>query len=172
MKKLSYLFLALLVPSLIFIFLKFAGKNKFDVPVYFEQGVAEVAEHCVRPSGTPRSQETGAYHLPDSLWLDNGLIRKEANVFIFPARGIDTRVVQAALDDELGNGSVLVVDANSIVADSLELNNCRRCVFMVKEPTQAVLADGAGRIRGYYDLHARDEMDRMRVEIKIVLQRY
>jgi hypothetical protein len=45
-------------------------------------------------------------------------------------------------------------------------------VFLLEGPRQAVLIDSQRRIRGFYDLRNRDEVDRLRVELKILLEKY
>jgi hypothetical protein len=46
-KKIIYLLIALCLPALIFVFLKFFGKNQFDIPVYFKDGVEEAPRHVL-----------------------------------------------------------------------------------------------------------------------------
>ncbi|MBY0433089.1 MAG: hypothetical protein K2U26_03165, partial [Cyclobacteriaceae bacterium] len=58
MKKLLYLFLALALPGLIFVFLKMAGRNEFNIPVYYETGVTDSPCGITYPS---------PYSVPDSV---------------------------------------------------------------------------------------------------------
>ena len=88
MKKLLYLFLALLFPALIFVFLKYAGKNEFNIPVYFDQGVEKVPGGCDRSYPAP-------YLLDEDNWV--GQARTQANVVVFPDAGIDFSRMEAAL---------------------------------------------------------------------------
>ena len=162
MKKFTYLALALLVPGLIFVFLKYAGSNRFDIPIYYEDGVTEGAP-CVERSDAP-------YVLPDSVrkFITPG---KGGYVVIFPETGVAPLVIEALLTNEIGQGFT-VADANVLSRDSTQLRRWRECIFIVTPPWQTVLFDPQGRIRGYYDLHKRDEMDRLRLELKILLEKY
>ncbi|HRG11297.1 MAG TPA: hypothetical protein PLJ08_22175, partial [Cyclobacteriaceae bacterium] len=45
-RKFIYLFLALLLPGLIFVFLRKYGKNEFNIPVYYETGVTDAPAAC------------------------------------------------------------------------------------------------------------------------------
>jgi hypothetical protein len=46
------------------------------------------------------------------------------------------------------------------------------CAFRVNEPWSVVLLDNQNRIRGYYDGSRRDEMDRLDLEMSIILKKY
>src|SRR5262245_35273327 len=59
MKKSIYLFIALLLPGCIFLFLKFFGKNQFDVAPLFVERVDSVDVGCF--------QHTFPYAVPDSV---------------------------------------------------------------------------------------------------------
>ena len=165
MKKVIYLFLALLLPGLIFVFLKYGGRNQFDVPVFYEQGVADVPEGCQQLEGQP-------YVIPDSLWRLSGASQSTPVVIVFTKGGINNKALEAAIDDELGKGSVSFLSESGLTTDSLLATKWRKCVFMAIEPQQTVLVDSLGRIRGYYDVRLREEVDRLRLELKIILERY
>jgi hypothetical protein len=160
-KKILYLSLALLLPALVFVFLKYAGSNRFDIPIYYEDGIPGSLP-CVQESEVP-------YQLPDSIskFISVG---KYGYVFIFPEAGVAPTVIVALLVKEIGQGFA-VVDATTL-GDSTLQSRWHDCVFLVPAPSQAVLVDGQRRIRGYYDLRKRDEMDRLRVELKILLEKY
>jgi protein SCO1/2 len=161
LKKLLYLFLALLLPALIFVFLKYAGKNEFNIPVYFEQGVAKVPSGCGRSYAAP-------YLLDEDNWV--GQARADANVVVFPDTGTDFARIEAALLDEFG--ADVSFEQGCDPADSSACEELRKCTFILESPNQAVLFERSGSIRGYYDLRERDELDRLRVELKILLKKY
>lgn len=162
MKKIAYLGLALLLPGLVFVFLKYAGSNRFDIPVFYEDGITE-GPPCVEKSEAP-------YKLPDSV---SKFIPadKRGHVVIFPEPGVAPAVINAMLTNEIGL-AFSVTDVASLSADSTTQRKWRDCVFLVSAPSQTVLFDPQNRIRGYYDLRKRDEMDRLRVELKILLEKY
>lgn len=146
-------------------FLKYGGRNQFDVPVFYEHGVADVPEGCRQLEGRP-------YVIPDSLWRLSGASQSTPVIIAFTKGGINNKALEAAIDDELGKGSVSFLSESDLTTDSLQATKWRKCVFMAIEPQQTVLVDSLGRIRGYYDVRSREEVDRLRVELKIVLERY
>lgn len=163
-KKFTYLFLALLVPGLIFVFLKFAGSNKFDIPVYPQEGTS-LRSACA-------AEVTGSYQLPDSAWQAlGGDSSPGAYVVQFPAEGLNAREVAVAVGEEIGEG-VTFVSMEGKVTDSTALARWKSCVFFLETPWQTALIDDNRRIRGFYDLRNRDEVDRLRVELKILLEKY
>jgi hypothetical protein len=164
LKKPVYLLLALLFPILIFIFLKFAGRNEFNIPVYY--GEEEVKPEPGCPDSYPRPYKLQGWN---GVAAEN---RKEANVLIFPQTDLDFAAFKARLDAEMGEGETLVKDASQLAGDSARAAQWRKCVFFAKNPYQTVLFDRSGQIRGYYDLTLREEEDRLRVELKILLKQY
>ncbi|CAN5574120.1 hypothetical protein BH10BAC4_BH10BAC4_16940 [soil metagenome] len=174
LKKPFLLFLALLLPALIFVFLKFAGKNEFTVPVFHEHGVA-LPGGCSPLIDSLRDTESltlgGPYTLGLAVMNGLGTIR-EANVIVFPAAKLDVDKLSVAIDDEIGIAQVSFSRGEKLSSESLGIDQLKKCIFFVNEPSQSVLIDKEGRIRGYYDLTKRDEVDRLRVELKIILKRY
>lgn len=163
-KKFTYLFLALLVPGLIFVFLKFAGSNRFDIPVYPLEGTP-LHSACV---GDIR----GPYQVPDSAWQTlTATAAATAMVVQFPAEGLNGAAVANAVKEEIGN-EVSFIPMIEMTSDSATLARWKSCVFLLEGPRQAVLIDSQRRIRGFYDLRNRDEVDRLRVELKILLEKY
>lgn len=162
MRKLLYLFLALLLPGLVFVFLKYAGSNRFDIPVFHSDNVLIPAE-CGWQVQAP-------YTLPDSVWRYTTR-QNPANVVIFPVKDVDALIVAHDLSEEIGD-RVTTVNAAEVVTDSVTRQHWQSCIFLLQQPRQTVLFDEKGRIRGYYDLRSRDEMDRLRVELKILLEQY
>ena len=52
------------------------------------------------------------------------------------------------------------------------LNEILTCDLLLQPPWKVVLIDDDRKIRGYYDPEDRDEMDRLVVELKILLKQY
>lgn len=161
-KKILYLFLALLLPALIFVFLKYAGRNEFNIPIYHEQGVPHPPQACTEAYAIP-------YRVPDAPWRFS---QYKATVIIFPADGLDRQKLESRINDELGAGIVKIIISEVLSSDPDHVLQLRNCVFLLNDPSQAVLIDGDDRIRGYYDLRSREEEDRLRVELKILLKKY
>lgn len=162
-KKITYLFLALLVPGLIFVFLKFAGSNRFDIPVYPQEGTP-LHSACA-------GEVRGPYQVPDSAWQVLNVSATAAMVVHFPTEGLNGAAVANAVKEEIGN-DVSFIAMEEVTPDSASLARWKSCVFLLQSPRQAALVDSQRRIRGFYDLRNRDEVDRLRVELKILLEKY
>jgi protein SCO1/2 len=165
LKKKLYLFLALLLPALLFVFLKYAGKNEFNIPVYYETGVAGVSTECGSSYPVP-------YLLPDSVQRGLGTGNREANILVFFKPGLDFNKLKSRMEDEFGLEEVAILEFCNSTEDSLNCVRLKKCVFLLNDPWETVLVDSKGRIRGYYDLISREEQDRLRVELKVLLKKY
>ena len=163
MKKLLYLFLALLLPGLIFIFLKFAGRNEFAIPIYYQESVSDSLKGCGFDYPVP-------YHVPDTLWKGSETIFN-ANIFVFSESGFDGHKLKSDLDEELGPVSLSWTTLSERTKGPTDLEKWK-CTFLIRAPWQVVLVDEQGRIRGYYDPRLREELDRLRVELKVLLKKY
>ncbi|MFZ5970610.1 MAG: hypothetical protein ACOYXA_03365 [Bacteroidota bacterium] len=150
-KKGFYLFLALLLPGIIFIFLKKFGKNEFNLPVY---EAAVVGNEC------PYTSYPSPYAVPDSLWKEN---RTYATLFVFPGTANQQNNLEK-LWEEFSKEELKIVDVTS--------SETMQCVLMAKQPYTTVLVDQQKRIRGYYLPDTREEFDRLKMEITILLKRY
>lgn len=155
-KKIVYLFLALLLPGLIFVFLKYFGKNEFDIPVYYTEGIKDVSGDC-------KLKSEGQYYVPDSV-----LIKMNWRTGVM--------LILQATDKERTELNQLISNSNF---ENLQLNylnegdsKIKNCILLMKDPWNAVLIDEQKRIRGYYKLGHRDDMDRLEVELKILLKKY
>lgn len=156
-KKIAYLFLALLLPPLIFVFLKYFGKNEFDIPVYYNEGISEMSRECQSPGD-------GQYYVPDSALRKWNW--KEGNSVLI---SLASEKTEKELNQLVANAKFERLQLASIQPDEQWLKNC---VLFMKEPWNAVLIDNQKRIRGYYKIGYRDEMDRLEVELKILLKKY
>lgn len=165
MKKTLYLFLALLLPALLFVFLKYAGKNEFNIPTYYEHGVENAPAECMIGHDAP-------YKVPDSIWRRLGIEQRRANVFVFPGKGSDVKRFKSRMADEFVTEDVGIFAPCYQSIDSTQCARLKECIFLISNPWEAVLIDRMGRIRGYYGLKTREEEDRLRVELKILLRQY
>jgi hypothetical protein len=155
-KKFVYLFLALLLPGLIFVFLKKFGKNEFNIPVYYETGIEDTGTCGTYPV---------PYRVPDSVMQVINFENKPVLVVVDTTVEVKRNLIR--LRSELH-------DSFSISYPSL--NNAwafwQDCVFILRKPWTVVLVDTQGQIRGYYAPSTREEADRLMVEIKILLKQY
>ncbi|MBL7863046.1 MAG: hypothetical protein JNJ65_17925 [Cyclobacteriaceae bacterium] len=159
-RKIIYLLVALLMPGIIFVFLKFFGKNEFTIPVYYEQGVAEVAGTCAYRYPTP-------YRVPDSIM---SRVRKDGEPEVVLVIANPSNQIKA----NLSRLKEQVNDYHVSFASEAELpwDAWFGCFFFLHKPWSAVLIDSENQIRGYYDPETREEVDRLAVEMKILLMQY
>ncbi len=151
-------------PGMIFVFLKYAGKNEFNIPVYYEQGVEAPPSGCDLAYQKP-------YLIPEGF-RDIAGPGFAANLLIFPNVGLDVKKIHADIKNEFGDSALWIRDAHDLFQDSTAYRQKKKCVFLVNDPWQSVLFDSLGRIRGYYNLRLREEGDRLRVELKILQKKY
>jgi hypothetical protein len=154
-RKILFLSLALLLPVIVFLFLKTFGRNQFDIPVYHKDSVEFIAG-CERTFEAP-------YVIADSVTAEIGWKGNEATLISFakiPSEGL------MRLKEDFEPSQLQIVSFNESKFARL------RCVFLVSEKYNAVLIDSKKQIRGYYQLTSRDEADRLLMEISILLKDY
>jgi len=160
-KKIIFLFLALALPLLIFGFLKYFGKNKFDIPVYYKKGTADVAHECA-----PSTE--GQYFVPDSLLT---AIRWKGRAVLIGV-GLD-KTERSDIDQlvqRMHAADLQVADLDQF--GPARLNGWKKCVLFLETPWKVVLIDDKKQIRGYYAPSTREEVDRLGIELDILLKRY
>ena len=161
-KKLIFLTLSLLLPVAIFVFLKIFGENEFNVPLMHQEGGIERPENCDFSYTTP-------YTIPDSLIELLHLTTQDSlYVFYFDA-SVSTAMKRVATEAKWL--SVHIIDRSSFPRGTDE-HIVRECILLMKPPASVALVDHKNRIRGYYDGSDRDEIDRLLVEMKIILKQY
>ncbi len=156
-RKFIYLFLALLLPGLIFVFLRKFGKNEFNIPVYYETGVTDAPAAC--------GNHPIPYRVADSVL---GVIRTTNKPMLVVAdSSTDVKRNLARLKSELNDSfSVVFPESDSRWESWLD------CAFLLQKPWTTVLIDEQGQIRGYYTPATREETDRLSAELRILLKQY
>lgn len=178
--KLIYLFLVLALPIGIFLFLKYFGENKFEVEPLFSKGVTVSDPTCNNPS-------SGQYTIPVKM-LDrlNWYETDSLTLFYFAAERNKSnnpfnRIADNFTADELNLIQVLPsANQDSVPPSTLQLvliqkdylTHWKKCFFFIQEPYDLLLVDRARRIRGFYQLENREEIDRLIVEANIILKKY
>lgn len=175
-KKALYLFLALALPGLIFVFLKFFGKNEFDVPVYYQAGLPQDSV-CQVSAAVP-------YVVADSVFTKIGSRKQNVHriVAVYPFVKDDlselNRIAEKYRDDSVDirilSGMPNLPKSNLPVTQLTydTFGWLVMCSLRVREPWSVVLLDDKNKIRGYYDGSRRDEMDRLDLELSILLKKY
>jgi hypothetical protein len=160
-KKLIYLFLALLLPIGVFVFLRTFGKNEFSIPVYYETEMPEYPASCQFSYGTP-------YAIPDSVLFTAGW-NGESVALIIADPSPEVMKNMKHLDEEFKSSDFQRIYPYQ---DSAKWDVWCSCFFFLKKPWSVVLVDSEQKIRGYYAPNSREEMDRLTVEMKILLKQY
>jgi hypothetical protein len=161
-KKILYLFLALALPIVVFLFLKYFGKNEFDIPVYYEKGVADsLTSKCGvkinRPYVVPESA------LANLKWSDSVTLVADVDE-------VELKALNQLMEEKGFTDLRVLVLPGFLQAN--KLTEFKECILFMRKPWNVVLVDEQKRIRGYYKIGYRDEMDRLDVELKILLKKY
>jgi hypothetical protein len=159
--KALFLFLALILPVCIFLFLKFFGKNEFDVKPLFLESPPPADVNC--------PTVTVPYVVHDSVW-SQVMVENDSLVVI-------------AFNGEADRNSAnqvnrIMEEVSGLPLSFLTLSGSERhlfwksCVFFLKGPQDMVVVDRRGRIRGQYISTDREDADRLLTEVTIILKRY
>jgi hypothetical protein len=159
--KALFLFLALLLPVCIFIFLKIFGKNEFNVEPLFSNSPPPASNECQTVS-VP-------YYLDDSIKSLLPFGSDSLVVIAFGGNGESNAVNQLTrLKGEIAN---LPIGFLTLPKSNRHLF-WKRCLFFLQEPQDVVTVDAKGRIRGQYISADREDIDRLLTELTIILKRY
>ena len=162
-KKFTFLLLALILPVLVFTFLKFFGKNEFIVAPLFQTGEVQLPADCPEIR-TPYFISDSAYtffkdgHDADSLLI---IFYESKSGDLKGSKNQLTRLQESF---KLGTGLGL----KRIFATEKSME----CSLLLPLLLDLVLVDGKKRIRGQYNSNDRDDVDRLMTELDIILKRY
>ncbi len=162
-RKSLFLLIALLLPVLVFIFLKFFGKNEFAVVPLFQTSESEVPAGC--------DSVTIPYFLSDSSYLNFNQGHESDSLLI---------IFYEAMSEELAKSDMqlsrlteyLQVDEAVGFKRITETSKSIECALLLKPSLDMALLDSKKRIRGQYNSNDRDEVDRLMTELDIILKRY
>lgn len=183
LKKLIVLFLAMLLPVIIFIFLKSFGKNEFEVAPLFREN-ASIPVRCQSydytfPYVIPDSVTSALAFASDSLLLvvtddTNPENRKKISAQV-------TRILNEFKKEITRITYIKNAETPNTVSDKRvmflnveteKFQTYRDCIFLMSEKQNAIILDAHGKIRGQYDLTDLDDADRLIMEMKIILKQY
>ena len=162
-KKFGFLSLALILPLLVFIFLKFFGKNEFVVEPLFQIRAAKLLPDCPEINYPYFINDSSYQFIKQEHGQDSLLII----LYESKSKDLDASATQLARLQEsikLGNGLGLKKISNS--------NKTIECSLLLASPLDLVLVDGKKRIRGQYNSNNRDDVDRLMTELDIILKKY
>ena len=179
------LFTALLLPVLIFVFLKMFGKNQFDIPVYNHTKLSKEVKcdnittpHVVGELRTEKAtiaanHIVNIYHLLGSeanelamrglMKVNDRLDGEEAVIHSISESGNNFSIPELSNKYQIGG----IWHINE--ADESTLTYFVDCELMITGNESLVLVDKQGRIRGYYNGANEEETDRLILESKILL---
>ena len=160
LKKAILLFLALLFPACIFLFLKFFGKNEFAVPPLYTDSVPEAAKACGVSVALP-------YHIPDHVKAPLFLSQDSLVLIHFGELNSGAENQLERVSNEYGKDIKL-----QLMPASDSTMHLKHCVFFLKDRYDLVLVDHAGLIRGEYISDDREEVDRLLTELAILNKKY
>jgi hypothetical protein len=158
MKKII-LIICLLLPVGVFVFLRYFGKNEFSIPVYYENGVDDPPTNCNRKYDSP-------YQVSESALLNFGWKGKPVLIVADSSRSVQLGI------NRLEEGITVELQTLFLTGKDEYLDQFYSCDLLLKDPWKIVLIDEQRRIRGYYDPETREEVDRLAVELKILLKKY
>jgi hypothetical protein len=159
-KKATFLFVALLLPACIFMFLKFFGKNEFDVPPLYVEDLPENVSDCGIRITIP-------YHIPDTAQSSLGLSKDSLTLIYFGELNDEAQTQLNRVTKEVVNE----IDIKFLPMTAGNLQR-KKCVFFLNDPYDMVLVDKEGVIRGEYVSDDREEIDRLLTELTILLKKY
>ena len=162
-KKVFFLLLALIVPVLVFIFLKFFGKNEFSVEPLYQSQESKLPAGCAGIKWPYAIADSSFHFLKEGHEVDTLLVLFcESKAIDLEASEKQLTRLQEAFQFGSGLGLRRIVRLN----ESLE------CVLILQPKIDLVLIDSHKRIRGQYSSNDRDEVDRLMTELDIILKRY
>jgi hypothetical protein len=169
------LFLALVLPVLVFVFLRFFGKNQFKIPVYYELDDGSLPQDCGSaysfPYAVPKDSvvaNTNGY----VIFFLEGLSAVEKEESRFQLTRIANEVTRPVPLIFISTDSYLPGSGNQVVMiDSASYQRKKQCVYLCRQ-NRLVLVDKDQRIRGYYKDASSKEVDRLIMELMILLEQY
>lgn len=158
-KKGLFLFFALLMPVFVFLFLKIFGKNEFAVKPLYQQIAPEVYADC--PVEVPLP-----YHIPDSVLHQINFNSDSLVVIWFAEMKNEPKRIYDKVEETYPLKQILLKPA------AQKTKRWQRCVFFLNHNYDMILLDKHGFIRGQYASNNREEIDRLFIELDIILKRY
>ena len=187
-KKGIFLFLLILLPILIFLFLKRFGRNEFTIPVYYEQGLGDSLT-------TPCLDRSDKQYVVASPFVNEDKVkiihfeRVDGPLTLFRLEELER--VQDVFGDDPEVELITSVNEATMSLQAVEdyknriqffesfwkrqaldstiwsdLKYC--CMAMSNLDNRVVLIDKQNRIRGYYNITEREETDRLILELRIL----
>jgi hypothetical protein len=107
--------------------------------------------------------------VPDSIIAQLGIDKRDSLYVIYFDPSVAPPMRRAAA--EYAHAPVKVIGPSDIPAN-INKTTLQQCAFLMKRDASVVMVDHMRRIRGQYDGSSRDDIDRLLVEIDIILKNY
>lgn len=138
-------------------FLRMFGKNEFDVPALYQDKAPIANSSCQHTYQFP-------YRVVDSVMTK--ITAENKQLYLIHFADVTPRMKQEITDVEIS-----FVAANDFGSNA-ELERLKKCVLVVPGGEDLVVVDSDGKIRGYYTSTNREEIDRLLLELEILLKKY
>ena len=136
------------------------GRNEFAVKPLYQDTIPEIPANCSLQVSLP-------YHIPDSVMRQFNFGNDSLMVIWFSGVNKETK----RLSDKVASKFKTL---NQLMLTPLTLKTLqwRNCVFFLKNSYDLILLDKNGVIRGQYASVDREEIDRLFIELDIILKKY
>lgn len=195
--KVLILIVTLGLPVCIYLFLQGFGENVYALPVFPQQVVSTVGCNDVGPGYSVDRLVCGGsdavvlgddehylFHFPDSSTGGLSNEMNEIRRLVEETKGISYKLVTFAWPEQVGQWDKLAdsqakerywVVTSACSEDFDQLKACQLLIGLTEvkagySNSRMVLVDRVGRIRGFYTPDERKEIDRMLVELDILMQ--
>ena len=169
---------AIALPLLIPLFLTLFGKNQFGVEPLYQKDSIQVSSDCKTTYKVPYRVPEQA--LRELTWHNEN----DVTLYIFENESEDILQILEKIDNSYHKEQVRICfvsevgtqinpvskPVNRVVITNEYIHKLRKCVFLMDTNASIVLIDKDRRIRGYYELRNREEIDRLLVELELILQ--
>lgn len=175
-QKIIIIISVLLAPVFVFLFLKKFGQNEFELPVYYPEGnpIAKCSRGIQHHKFSLETLNKNNIELPVLIYVpaaQQNEYYSDLNNVLAKYPGVNLRALI------IEGNSVHQEGRQSLRFDSLSLLNFINCELILgedrylKQPVtnKYVLIDGERNIRGYYDCTDLEEIERLDVELDILL---
>ena len=175
-QKVIIIISVLLAPIFVFLFLKEFGTNKFELPVYYPEGNPITACKDYAPGHQVNAEIIREHNvtLPALVYAPS----LEQNEYYSDLDNVLQKFPEVNLLSISMAGSTVAGEViQSLSFDSLAYMNFINCELILGEDqllkqavvNKYVLLDSAGNIRGYYDCTDLEEIERLDVELDILV---